>query len=43
MATVLRLIRQLQHEASPSRKVDQKPVDPPFSMPSETSAISDFS
>jgi len=38
-ARVLRHYSQLQHEVSPSRKVDQKPVDPPFSRPFETFSI----
>ena len=41
-ARVLRLIRQLQHEPSPSRKVDQRPVDPLFSMPCETYSTPEF-
>jgi hypothetical protein len=42
MVRVLRRSPQLQHEVSPSQKVDQKPVDLPFSMPTGTFSIPEF-
>ena len=41
-AMLLRLIRQLQNEVSPSRKVDRKPLDPPSSVSCETCVIPSF-